>query len=97
MRIDQFLAVSRLVRPRQRAKRACEAGIVLLNGLVAKPAKSVSVGDELVVSLVDRTLLVEVASIPSNARPLPQARARELYEFVDGGDPHQAAARPETQ
>ena len=68
MRVDQYLAVSRLLRPRQRAKRACEAGIVQLNGMIAKPAKSVSVGDELVVSLVDRTLAVHIVMIPDKAR-----------------------------
>ena len=45
MRLDKFLKVSRLIKRRTVANEACDAGRVLVNGVVAKASVKVKVGD----------------------------------------------------
>ena len=43
MRLDKFLKVSRLIKRRTVANEACDAGRVLVNGVVAKASVKVKV------------------------------------------------------
>ena len=45
MRLDKFLKVSRLIKRRTVANEACDAGRVLVNGVVAKASVKVKKGD----------------------------------------------------
>ena len=45
MRLDKFLKVSRLIKRRTVANEACDAGRVLVNGVVAKASVKVKVVD----------------------------------------------------
>ncbi|MCK4409915.1 MAG: RNA-binding S4 domain-containing protein, partial [Candidatus Eisenbacteria sp.] len=65
MRLDQFLKLSRLIKQRSVAKWACDAGRVLILGRKAKAGTVINVGDELTVSLRDRTLRVSVLALPT--------------------------------
>ncbi len=47
MRLDKFLAVSRLIKRRTIAQQACDAGRVLVNGNAAKSSRDIKPGDEL--------------------------------------------------
>jgi ribosome-associated heat shock protein Hsp15 len=63
-RVDRWLWAVRLVRTRSLAAQACRAGHVQINGVRAKPAASVKVGDTIRARLVGRERIVEVARLP---------------------------------
>lgn len=81
MRLDRFLKLSRLIKQRSVAKWACDAGRVSILGRKAKAGTVVKVGDELTISLRDRTLRVRVLEIPSGNVGKEQARA--LCEVIE--------------
>jgi ribosome-associated heat shock protein Hsp15 len=63
MRIDRWLWSVRLVRTRSLAAQACRAGHVQVNGVRAKPAATVRVGDTVRARLGGRERVVEVARL----------------------------------
>jgi ribosome-associated heat shock protein Hsp15 len=63
MRIDRWLWSVRLVKTRSLAARACQAGHVQVNGVRAKPAATVRVGDTVRARLAGRERVVEVARL----------------------------------
>ena len=81
MRLDLFLKTSRLVKRRTVAQEMCDAGRVLVNGRVAKPAKEIGPGDSLRLSFSTRTIDIEVLKVPAsskNVKSLPE----ELYRVT---------------
>ncbi len=81
MRLDQFLKLSRLIKQRSVAKWACDAGRVSILGRKAKAGTVIKVGDELTVSLRDRTLQVRVLALPGGN--VSKEKARTLYEVIE--------------
>ena len=77
MRLDLFLCASRLIRRRTEAKRACDLGLVTLNGRRAKASTSVAPGDVLALELAQVTVKAEVVSVPSG-----QVRRRDASDLV---------------
>ena len=75
MRLDKFLAVSRLVKRRTIAQQACEAGRVLVNGAAAKPSREVKVGDKLEIGFGARKVAVKILQVPSGSVRKEQAEA----------------------
>lgn len=67
MRLDLYLARTRLVMPRGAAKRACDNGIVSVNRHQAKPATPVSVGGQIEIRFTDQDLAVSVVALPGKA------------------------------
>jgi ribosomal 50S subunit-recycling heat shock protein len=84
MRLDRFLKLSRLIKQRSVAKWACDAGRVSILGRRAKAGTTVRVGDELTISLRDRTLEVRVLEIPTGN--VSKERAATLYELIGESD-----------
>ncbi|MEW5761848.1 MAG: RNA-binding S4 domain-containing protein [Bacillota bacterium] len=82
MRLDKFLKVSRLVRRRTVANKMCAAGLVTLNGRVARPAAEVRPGDIIGITFGTRTIEVEVAKTPDS---VPASEAASLYRLLRGG------------
>jgi ribosomal 50S subunit-recycling heat shock protein len=78
MRLDKFLQASRLIKRRTLANRLCDAGRVTLNGIRAKPAAQVDVGDLVGVNFGTRRITVKVLRIPAG-RP-SQDPITELVE-----------------
>ena len=64
-RIDRWLWTVRLVKTRSLAAQACRAGHVHINGVRAKPAAAVKVGDTVRARLGGRERIVEVARLPA--------------------------------
>jgi ribosome-associated heat shock protein Hsp15 len=62
-RIDRWLWSVRLVKTRALAAQACRSGHVQLNGVRAKPAATVKVGDTVRARLGGRERVVEVAGL----------------------------------
>ena len=78
--MDVFLKHSRLVKRRSIAKELCDEGCVLVNGRQARAGREVDAGDEILLNLRDRSLAVEVVSIPERATSA--AGAKELYRLL---------------
>ena len=64
MRLDLFLKRCSLVKRRSEAKRACDGGIVTVEGRAAKASREVSPGQRVAISFVDRYLEVEILKLP---------------------------------
>ncbi|NLP18269.1 MAG: RNA-binding S4 domain-containing protein [Firmicutes bacterium] len=80
MRLDKFLQVSRLIKRRTLAKRACTQGRVQLNERVAKAGAEVKIGDRLQVDFGRRSLQVEVLAL---AEKSGVRDAASLYRILD--------------
>ena len=81
MRLDLFLKSSRLCLRRVIAQKMCDAGLVLVNGKVAKPSTTVKAGDELSLRRRERITTVRVLSLPA-ARQTSRSEATSLYEVI---------------
>ncbi|HET6671064.1 MAG TPA: RNA-binding S4 domain-containing protein [Pyrinomonadaceae bacterium] len=82
MRLDLFLKSSRLCLRRTVAQKMCDAGLVLVNGKVAKAATTVKTGDELSLRRRERITTKRVLALPS-ARQTSRSDAASLYEILD--------------
>lgn len=63
MRLDKYLKVTRLIKRRTIANEACDAGKILINGVVAKASYNVKVDDVIQINMGTRGLKVKVISI----------------------------------
>lgn len=86
MRLDLFLKHSRLVPRRPVAQEICDAGAVRLNKTIAKPGRSVAVGDSIVIRYRGRETRVRVLRLPE--RPPSRTEAATLYELL-GSEPYE--------
>lgn len=80
-RIDKWLWAARFFRTRALAARACELGRIESNGLRAKPAREVHVGDRLRVSNDSGEFEIEVLAVCEVRGPAPVAQT--LYRETD--------------
>ena len=81
MRLDVFLKLSRLITRRTLAQEFCDAGLIQINGAVAKSGKEVKVGDEITISRRDRKRTVRIVSLPETKQVSKQS-AGDLYTVV---------------
>lgn len=65
MRLDKFLQLSAIISRRTYAHEACSRGYVHVNGRIAKPATSISVGDRIEIKLRGRYSVYEVVDLPT--------------------------------
>ena len=79
MRLDKFLKVSRLIKRRTVANEACDAGRVLVNGVVAKASVKVKVGDIIEIQFVTKTVKVEVLDIQDTTK---KEEAKDLFRYL---------------
>ena len=91
MRLDLFLKSSRLCLRRTLAQKLCEAGLVSINGKVAKPATTVKVGDELSLRRGERVTNVRVMALPTG-RQTSRSDASSLSENIGEGDVEESLA-----
>ncbi len=81
LRLDKFLKVSRIIKRRELAKEACDAGVIRVNGTVAKPSRKVKVGDVVEIDAARFYLKFRVVKVPvGNVR---KSEASELYEVLE--------------
>ena len=81
MRLDLFLKLSRLCPRRTVAQKLCDAGIVFLNGRVAKSAHDVKAGDEIVIRKANEEIVARVLSV-TTSRNVARRDANLLIEIV---------------
>jgi ribosomal 50S subunit-recycling heat shock protein len=80
MRLDSYLSEVRLIKRRTQAKEACDRGLVLLDGKVAKAGKEVKAGQIITINFASRTVEAEVVVIPSgNVR---KQEAKDFYKLI---------------
>ncbi|MDE6241013.1 MAG: RNA-binding S4 domain-containing protein [Anaeroplasmataceae bacterium] len=79
MRLDKFLKVSRLIKRRTLAKEVALNERILVNGIPAKPAKELKIGDEITIEFGNKNVIVRVVSFEASTK---KADAANLYEFV---------------
>lgn len=87
IRIDKWLWAARFYKTRSLAAQEIDKGRVLVNGVVAKPAREVAAGDRVVVRKEHPPIEVIVQAI--SAVRGPATVARTLYEET----PESASAR----
>ena len=81
MRIDKWLWAARFFKTRSLAERACELGRIDSNGVRAKPAREVHIGDQLRIKNDGGEFLVEVLGLSEMRGPAPTAQ--KLYQESD--------------
>lgn len=77
LRVDKWLWAARFFKTRSLATDAAENGRVQVNGLRAKPAKEIRIGDRVELSIGDMTWELHVEGISDKRGPAPEAR--KLY------------------
>ena len=80
MRLDLFLKTSRLIRRRTFTKKACDAGLVKVDGQNAKPARKIREGQIISIQTPTRLLEVKVVRIPKGN--VPKGDAVSLYQII---------------
>lgn len=80
MRIDLLMNKLCLVKTRSIAKKACDKGLVLLNGKQAKASATVSAGDELQYEIYGYRTTLKITQIP--AGNVSKASAPQYYEML---------------
>ncbi len=83
VRMDKWLWAARFFKTRALASRACELGRVHSNGVEAKPARDVRVGDKLQVRTEAGEFDIEVLEL--SAMRGPAAVAQALYRESEAG------------
>jgi ribosome-associated heat shock protein Hsp15 len=74
VRMDTWLWAARFFKTRTLAKRACELGRVESNGLAAKPARDVRIGDKLKITNEGGDFQVEVLLVSETRGPASVAQ-----------------------
>jgi ribosomal 50S subunit-recycling heat shock protein len=80
MRLDKFLKVSRLIKRRTEAKKACLAKCIRINDRIAKAGDEVKITDEIEINLTNKVLRVKVLEVP--LKNIPAGKANSLYEVT---------------
>ena len=79
MRLDKYLKVSRLIKRRTVANKACDAGRGLINDRPAKASAQVKEGDVLEIQFGSKAVRVEVLNVQETVK---KEEAQELYRYL---------------
>ena len=81
MRLDKYLKVSRLIKRRTVANEVSDKGKILVNGNIAKPSKTLKVGDIITIDKGKAPIIVKVLIIPENNVSVQEAPS--LYSVIE--------------
>jgi ribosomal 50S subunit-recycling heat shock protein len=81
MRLDLFLKASRVVLRRSVSKKLADTGAIRVNGLIAKAAKEIEVGDEIEIVRGSRCTKFRVVAIPAS-KQVSKADASSLVDVI---------------
>ena len=76
MRIDKWLSAVNVVKRRTIAQDMVKSGVVFINGVKAKPAKEVKVGDKITIEYLKGARHFEVLQIPTT-KTIPKSKKEE--------------------
>jgi len=80
MRLDKFLKISRLIKRRTEAKKACLAKCIRINNRIAKAGDEIKIADEIQINLTNKIIQVRVLEIP--LKNIQANQAISLYEVL---------------
>ena len=80
MRLDKFLKVSRLIKRRTEAKKACLAKCVRINDRIAKAGDEIKIGNEIEINFANKILQAKVLDVP--LKNIQAKQAVSLYEVL---------------
>ena len=80
MRIDKFFKLSRIIKRRTEAKKACDNHCVKINGKIAKAGNIINNFDKIEIHFRHKVLEVEVLEIPSGN--VSGFRSSQLYRII---------------
>ena len=80
MRVDKYIKACCLVKHRSEAKKACDLGVVKINGQSVKASREVRPGDVLTVDSESRLLELEILEVPSSQ--VSKKQAKDLYRTI---------------
>jgi len=80
MRLDKFLKVSRLIKRRTEAKKACLAKCIRINNRIAKAGDVVKIGDEIEINFTNKILKAKALDIP--LKNIPAEKVSSLYKVI---------------
>ena len=80
MRLDKFLKVSRLIKRRTEAKKACLAKCIRINNRIAKAGYEIKIADEIKINLTTKIIQVKVLEVP--LKNIQTKQAITLYEIL---------------
>ena len=95
MRIDKWLWAARFFKTRELASKACEMGRISSNGLRAKPAREVRIGDMLQIKNAAAEFEVEVLALSQQRGSAAIAQA--LYRETEASAELRRVAAEERQ
>jgi len=79
LRIDKWLSAVNVVKRRTIAQDMVKSGVVYLNGVKAKPAKEVKVGDRITIEYLKGPKEFEVLQIPTT-KTIPKSKKEEFVK-----------------
>ncbi len=80
MRLDKYLQTTGIVPRRERAKQACDAGLIEVDGKRVKPSAEVRVGQTITVKLGLRLAVYEVLALAE--RPVARDKRDDYRRIV---------------
>lgn len=80
MRLDLFLKASRLIPRRSLAQEFCDAGLIKVNGSVAKSSKEIKPEDEIEIKRRNRLTKIKVLEVPAQ-KQVSKQDAADLYKI----------------
>lgn len=81
MRIDKFLNAVNITKRRAVSEDMCKSGVVSVNGVVAKPAKELKIGDKITIKFLKGDTNYEVVSFPTNKNTPKSDQAKYVKEL----------------
>ena len=81
MRIDKFLNSVNITKRRAVSEDMCKNGVVSINGVIAKPAKDVKVGDIITVAYLERSVRYEVVQLPQT-KTIPKTQQNDYVREI---------------
>jgi len=80
MRLDKFLKISRIIKRRTEAKKACLAKCVRINDRIAKAGDEIKIGDEIEINFTNKILQAKVLDVPQ--KNISAEKASSLYRVI---------------
>ncbi len=80
MRLDKFLKVSRLIKRRTEAKKACLAKCIKINNRIAKAGDEIKIDDKIKINLTTKIIQVKVLEVP--LKNIQTKQAITMYEIL---------------
>lgn len=65
MRVDKFLNIVNITKRRAVSEDMCKSGVVSINGVVAKPAKELKIGDIITIKFLTKEAKYQVLEFPT--------------------------------